>query len=721
MSRLSRRWLRILGIVGIILAAAAVYIFWPRSVNLSTYRELGKNYDVQILRDTWGVPHIFGKTDPDASFGLAYAHSEDDFLTIQQTLLAARGMLATVYGKNAAPNDYMVGLLRIWDVVNSRYEIDLAPDSRALFEAYANGLNYYAALHPKEVLSPDLFPVTGKDVVAASVEKSPLFFDLDKTLAKLFSDNPNDMPTSTPMSFLFNYDSMYGSNTLAVAPSRSSDGSTYLAVNSHQPWEGPVAWYEAHVHSEQGWDMVGALFPVTPVIVHGVNQNLGWAFTVNKPDLTDVYNLEINPQNKNQYKMDGQWRDFEVRQVPIRVKLVGNLFITAKQEALWTIYGPAVRRPQGVFAIRYAGMGRVDIFQQLYRMNKATNFKEWQAAIRAGGLPTFNVGYADKAGNIYYLYNGLLPIRKEGYDWSKYLPGNTSDTLWTDYMPLERLPQVLNPPSGFIQNGNSTPYSTTIGTANPKPHDFSPTLGIETTVTNRALRALEQFGSDPAITFDKFIQYKFDRGYSARSDMATFVGMILAAPASSDPDVRLAVDLLRYWDFQASAGSAGATVAEFTLHYILDANKQMQSSVLVGDNVPQASVMESFLKAVQTIKEKYGRVDVPWEQANRLVRGTVDLGLGGGPGVLNAVYGTLQDNGRFIGYQGDSYVLLARWDPQGKLNALSIHQYGSATLNKASPHYADQAQLFVKRQLKPVWFSEAEIRAHLERAYQPGE
>ena len=181
-------WKRIAITLLLILAAAAAYIFWPQSVNLAHLAAAGQGYDVRILRDTWGVPHIFGKTDADAAYGLAYAHAEDDFLTIQQSLLAARGRLATVYGQEAAPNDYMVHLLRIWDVVEAGYERDLTPETRAIVQAYADGLNHYAALHPDQVLTPEAFPVTGQDVVAGSVHKSPLFFGLERTLAELFRD-----------------------------------------------------------------------------------------------------------------------------------------------------------------------------------------------------------------------------------------------------------------------------------------------------------------------------------------------------------------------------------------------------------------------------------------------------------------------------------------------------------------------------------------------------
>jgi acyl-homoserine-lactone acylase len=696
-------WKRIATIILLVLLGAAAAIFWPESAQLDELADAGAAYDVQILRDDWGVPHIFGVTDADVAYGLAYAHAEDDFLTIQQSLLAARGQLATVYGQEAAPNDYMVHLLRIWDVVDANYTTALSPEVRALCEAYAAGLNHYAALHPDEVL-PGLFPASGKDVVAGSVHKSPLFFGLDKALAELFAPEREESVSTRSASL--------GSNTFAVSPLRSADGQTFLAVNSHQPWEGPVTWYEAHLHSEKGWDAVGGLFPGMPLVTHGHNRDLGWAFTVNQPDLIDVYVLDTNPEDPYQYRFDGQWLDLEVREAPIKVKLLGRLKWTVEEEVLWSVYGPVVRQPQGTYAVRYAGYGEVGIYEQLYRMNRAQSFEEWQAALRSPGLPMFNVGYADREGNIYYLYNALLPQRAEGYDWSGYLPGDTSETLWTEYLPFDQLPQVLNPASGFVQNCNSTPFQTTTGSDNPRPEDYSPTLGIEMEMTNRALRALELFGSDDSITEEEFYTYKYDMAYSSQGDMPRYVQMILDAPLPADPEVQAALDVVKKWDLRADPESSGTALVIWTLQS-LDFPKP--------DEIEPAALADAFVETVRTFQDTHGRADVPWAEVNRLQRGDLDLGLGGGPDILHAVVGTILDDGRLRGREGDSYVLLVTWDSDGQVRSRSIHQYGSATLDGTSPHYADQAPLFVSRQLKPVWLDEADIRAHLEREYRPGE
>jgi penicillin amidase/acyl-homoserine-lactone acylase len=362
------------------------------------------------------VPHIFGVTDADVAYGLAYAHAEDDFATIQDALLAARGGLASIYGRKAVLNDYMVHLFRIWDVVEEKYETELSPDTRAICEAYADGMNDYAALHPKAV-KPGVLPIRGKDIIAGFVHKVPLFFRIDATLRELIEperklevSKRGDQHTFLSNAFP---GAGTGSNAFAVAPHRSVDGKTFLSVNSHQPWEGPVAWYEVHLHSEEGWEVAGGVFPGSPVVFHGHNRNLGWASTNNHPDLVDVYVLEVNPENPYQYMFDGEWRDLEVRTAPIKVKLWGPISWTFRREVLWSVHGPALRRPHGTYAIRYAGMGEVRMLEQWYRMDKARNFDEWLDAVRLMSLPMFNFTYADREGNIFYLYHGLLPIRSE--------------------------------------------------------------------------------------------------------------------------------------------------------------------------------------------------------------------------------------------------------------------------------------------------------------------
>jgi acyl-homoserine-lactone acylase len=727
MALMKNRWSKyLLALFGLVALAAAT-IFWPQGmwpfrVDLSHLAAAREGYEVEILRDSWGVPHVFGRRDADAAFGLAYAHAEDDYYTIQQTFLAARGLMGLAYGPDAAPNDYMVQLLRIWDVVEREYAT-IPPDVQAVMQGYVDGLNYYAALHPDEVILPEAFPMKPEDVAAGFIHRIPLFFNIDRALTELFADE-RQRPVSTKDETSFNpfpVISAYGSNVFAVGPTRSANGETFFAVNSHQPWEGPVTWYEAHVVSQEGWDMVGGLLPGSPTITHGHNRKLAWAFTVNGPDLIDTYVLEMNPDNPNQYRFDGEWLDLEVGEARLPLTLFGRFRWTVKREVLWSVHGPVVRQDHGVYALRYAGMGEIGHVEQFYRMNKASDWDEWYTAVSTGPLPMFNIGYADAAGNIYYVYNGRIPLRAEGYDWRQYLPGNTSETLWTDYLPFEQLPQVLNPDSGFIQNANSSPFQTTVGPDNPNPAAYSPTLGIETYMTNRALRALTLFSGDEAITEEAFYDYKYDMAYDPASDMGQLVGILGGTPPMAlTPEMATAVSLLTNWDLQAAPDSLGATLAVLTLHFLIESGEgQIRPSRLVNGTMPEAAAWESLAQAVEVLLENFGRVDVPWQEVNRLRRGEVDLGLGGAPDVLHAIYGNLEEDGRFRAFVGDCHIMLVSWDAEGNLRSHSIHQYGSATLDENSPHYADQSPLFAARQLKPVWLDEAEIRANLGRAYRP--
>ena len=664
--------------------------------------EKGK-YNVRIMRDTWGVPHIYGKTDADVAYGLAYAHCEDDFETIQDTLLLISGIQASIKGSSGAAFDYMIKLFRFWEMVEEKYETELSPEIRAICEAYADGCNHYAARHPEKAI-PELLPATGKDIVVGFSVTTAVFCGLPGAVQELFkSKRPKPVSQRKPPGV--------GSNTFSIAPSRTPDGKTHLAINAHQPWTGAQTFYEARLKSEEGLDIVGGLFPGSPVILHGHNRNLGWAHTVNNPDLIDTYVLEINPDNPNQYKFNGEWRELEVRKVKIKVKLKWWLKWTVKRDALYSVHGPVVRQPHGTYAVRYTGYGDIRQVEQWYRMGKARNIEEFEAAMKMQAIPYFNIGYADKEGNIWYIYNALLPLRAEGYDWQKYLPGNTTETLWTEYLPFEKLPQVRNPASGFVQNCNATPYRATIGTENPKPEDFSPTYGIEpfSFMTNRSWRILELLSGDESITEEEFYQYKFDMKYSKDSVVAEVLQEILKAPASDDAVVQEAVELMRNWNLSTEPDNPAAALAVLSLRDIVRDRMHGRRG---------SEPMKELKEKAYLLKDTYGRIDVPWKKVNRLVRGTVDVGVGGGPDILHAVYGNW-DGKRFVGSTGDGYVLLVTWDSDGQVHSRSLHQFGSATLDESSPHYADQVPLFAQQKTKPVWLDEEELRQHLESEYCP--
>jgi penicillin amidase/acyl-homoserine-lactone acylase len=664
--------------------------------------------NVVIVRDTWGVPHIRGKTDADVAFGLAYAHAEDDWPIIQGTIIAAKGRLAELNGKEGALNDFFIKLLKVREFVDEKYETDLSPDFQRICEAYAAGLTYYAALHPEEVKNKFL-PYTGKDVVAGFVQKVPMFFGLDGVLKKL-EKGPEAFESQAALAPELQKDfAGIGSNTMGVNGPRSADGKTRLAINSHQPWEGPVTWYEAHLHSDEGWDTIGGLFPGTPMILHGHNQHLGWAFTVNKPDLVDVYRLEINPENEYQYKLDGEWKDLDRKKVTLKVK-VGPAALPVTRELLYSVHGPAMKFDHGTYAVRIAGWGDIRAGEQYFRLNKARNFDEWIGAMKKRWIPSLNVGYGDKDGNIYYLYNGLIPKRDESFEWGGLLPGDTSRAIWTEYIPFESLPQVKNPKSGFFQNANSTPFQTTTGPDCPEAKDFSVTLGIETHMTDRSKRIMELLSADESITGQEFYDYKFDQTYPKGSVIAARLEPLLTESVPPGSGLEEAVNVLKKWNWNTNAANKQACLAIRT-------NYEFVKAKYFGEPTPDP--WAALKVAADHLQKDFGSLEVPLGELQRIRRGKTDLPIGGGPDAFNSVHSKMSDDGRLVGLVGDSYVLIVTFDETGVARSQAIHQYGNVN-RPDSPHYDDQAKLFVKRELRDSFLTAEDILANTEVAYRPG-
>ena len=647
-------------------------------------------FSAKIERDEWGVPHIYGKRDADVSFGLAYAHAQDDYKTIEDVMFALRGELASIYGRDAAVNDYYVHLLNFWNTIEERYESEVADDVKLLCDGYAAGINLFLDDFPDQ-RRKQLSNLTGRDVVAGFSHKMPLMFGLDGVLKKLAKEKPpefigySDELQSGPFD-------MVASNVMAVAPQRSSDGYTRLWLNTHQPWDGPVSWYEAHLVSEEGWDFFGALFPGSPVPFIGHNPYLGWSHTVNSPDLVDVYKLTINKQNKNQYWFEGYWKELEVRTAAIKVHLFGPFSWTFKRPVKESIHGPVLEFDHGSYALRISSIKDLRFVEQWYRMGKARNFTEFKEAMRIHAIPMFNTGYADREGKIYYVYNAKIPKRDPRYDWRKILPGESKQALWYEYVPFDRLPHVYDPLEGFIQNCNSSPYLATgsrVDASKPLP-DWA---GIETHQTNRALRALETFGIDPSITRDEFFEYKYDVEYSRESILAGVRNRYIQDMSDQDiPDLKPALDLIKDWNLRADSTNTAAALAILSLPnaFKIDNLKYEQDSITV-----------ELKKTIKYLNETFGRIDVPLGQVLRLVRGNTSLPLAGGPGLLRAIYFKEKDN-TYQGVAGDCYIQAVEWGPEEQLNAWSIHQYGSATQDHTSKHYDDQARLFSKQEMKQI-------------------
>lgn len=667
--------------------------------------------NITIARDTWGVPHVFAPTDAEVAYGFAWATAEDDFATMQELVLGAKGLAGRVHGREGAAMDMAFHLLQTQELVDERYESDLSPEFRKVLESYAAGANAYAAAHPKERLHKKLFPITGKDIIEGYILGATFMTPAERDLRRIFNGkiaNFEDIPKGE------------GSNAFAVSSRKTTDGKTYLAINSHQPLEGVYSWYEAHLCSEEGWNMLGATFHGGVSIFVGTNEQLGWAQTLNFPDLSDVYRLEMHPTDKLSYQYDGKWETLEPYHAKAKVKILGFLTIGAKQKFYLSKYGITITGKTGIYALRTSGNRDIRFAEQYFRMNKAQNFEEFQEAMNMQGLISTNIVYADREDNIYYISNGRFPIRARGYDWQRVLPGNTSETLWPDaYYPLDSLPQVLNPASGYVYNCNHSPFQSSGIADNPDPDQVPETTGYlpDGIFTNRGFRLNKLLSEADEMDYETFKEIKYDLAYG--KPLATGFGMYLEAlfelEPTAYPELIESLKHIQNWDRITRKESEGAgTFVCFA--YFLD-RELRKLNLLPGDTIPTPTILKALKHSQAHLLKHFGKVAIPLGELQRHTRGAVDLPLAGGPDILAAVSGRLMPDGRLRARAGDSYIELVRYTEDG-VEIESINAFGASS-RPESPHYTDQMERFSNQQLKTMSLDKETILKTASRIYHP--
>ncbi len=656
-----------------------------------------QQYRGEIIRDSFGVPHIYGQRDVDVAFALAYAHAEDDFKTFQQLLPFYRGELGRSVGFDGLAIDFLLGWLDASGTVAARFESELTPQLRAHLQAYADGLNYYAARHPIEA-DPRLFPVRAQELAVGFHIQHLLFYGFEAHVSELFADSPQRElarpPGAAALSrFIGAAGLPVGSNAFAINARKSDDGATRIMINSHQPLEGPVAWYEAHLKSEEGWDVHGGLFPGMPFIAKGFNPDIGWGVTVNKPDLVDIYKLEPNPENADEYLLDGAYVAFEKRRIWLKLKLLGNLYLPVPRTVLHTRHGPAIATDHGTYALRFAGRHEIRQPAQWLAMNKARSLSAFKRAMEMQAIVSFNFVYADKQGQLYFLHNSRSPERAPGWNWKNYLPGTRSDLIWQNQIGFADMPQFSNPSSGYILSTNQDPFKVTAGQDNLDPSDFAPELGLQTRMTNRADRGLHLFETAGTMSAADFRAIKWDKGYAPESRAFRYVNEIQNMNFASGSQAAAGQKLLAGWSGGTHADDTAAALAVCLLS---------EEWLAEQAGTPPPPIADIYPGCLENLVAHFGRLDPPWAEVNRLRRGTVDLPLGGGPDTLRAIYALPDADGRLRAVAGDGLVIHVSWDAKGEQSAEMIHNFGAASSRPKSPHYADQAPLYAREQMRPV-------------------
>lgn len=694
---------------------------------MDDYLTLGDKYQVVIERDHLGVPHVIGERDVDAAFGFAYAQAEDNWQIIHDTIPFYRGTNAAINGKDAATVDFLIQWLGIWETIDRDYETQLKPETRAWIGAFVDGINYYAALHPEQT-NPSIFPLTEKDVVAGYMLRHLLFYGFDASITELFepqrqrpvSRGPADADQQArPIAEGVTIGNLpVGSNAIAVSAPFTIDGATRLAINSHQPTTGPVAWYEAHIQSKEGLNVMGGLFPSSATVGVGFTENLAWGATVNKPDLVDIYVLDMDPKDPMRYKLDGEWKSLEAKDIEIEVKLFGFLPWTVAEVGLKSEHGPVIQNDHGTYAVRYAGMGEVRQLEQWLAMSKAQNFEQWRDAMRLQAFASFNFVYADREGNTMFVHNSLTPRRSPSYDWTQYLPGDRSNIIWQDYMAFDDLPQVINPASGYIHSANQTPFRVSAEADNPNKDDYAIEDGFPTRMTNRADRGLELLAELESISEQQFFDIKHDKKYSVNSRAYAYLQQAASADLGAIQGDNLqnyqdAQTLITNWDLSTDIENRGAALSACVLGGEWLSEQR-------GSDAPKA--LDELVRCTDLLMSTSGRIDPLWGDVNRHVRGDLNIPVAGGPDTLRAIYGMgMEKDGYLTNVAGDGLYYQVSWDAQGDLKVRGVHQYGAATLDEDSPHYADQAEDYANEILHDPLFDDARRQAKIERRYRPGE
>lgn len=695
----------------------------------STFAQTVINPDsISIVRDKWGVAHIFAKTDAEVAYGLAWANAEDNFVDMQKNMLQGISRLGAATGKDGAIRDFLGYSLRIKETVDEHYD-DLTPEFKKYIDGYAAGINAYAKAHPKEVLYKKALPVTAKEILMGYAFTNSLISFVHSPIQNIIKGGYDD--SKTP----------FGSNAFALNSSKTADGATYLACNPHQPFEGQMSFYETHLCSEEGLNVLGALFPGGSSVFIGSNENLGWTHTFNGLDLVDTYKLKMHPKKKYYYEYDGQWKKLEVRTIWLKAKVKGMVF-TVPKKVYWSVYGATFKsdwKPKKAkngkrakatkeekalhenqfYSVRFGANQNIKAAQQWYYMNKATNFADYHKACSDIGIVRFNFVYADRDDNIFYLSNGLIPKRNKGYDWNGVLPGNTSKTLWTEFYPLDSLPQLLNPACGFVFNTNNSEFFATDEGCNLDSNAYSRDMGLWYANNNRAHRLKELLDSKPKFNFSDFKEIKFDQtlpttGPFAQSLKPLFESVNIAAY----PDLSEVKKKLLNWNYSFKLDNKDAAVMSIAIHDIFKrfhwGGKELERPLVLADSV----FADALRKSRDKLVKMFGTIDIPLGDYQRLIHGKVDLPVGGINDVLAATYTDNIPDGREMAIGGDTYIQMVKFNKTGLPYIESLLPLGNSC-RPDSPHYTDQMELYSKQQTKVMTLDKATIYKEAERIYHP--
>lgn len=664
----------------------------------------------EILWDSYGVPHVYGD-DAESVFygyGWAQAHSHGD-------------LLLELYGEARAKGpeywgERYEGTAR-WLLANSvperaeEWYAQQDPDFRANLDAFAEGINAYAAANPDSIDDrvEVVLPVTAVDVIAHA-HRLMNFIYVASTARTIGAAAP-PVPA--------------GSNTWAIAPSKSESGNTLLLANPHLPWaSGFFTYYEAHLVGPD-FEMYGATQIGLPVIRFAFNRRMGIANTVNRTLGATSYLLTLEDEG---YVFDGEVIPFKQDSVTYLVKQEDDTHVEKTLDRRSSVHGPVFERQDGaVISLRVAGLDRPGMLQQYFDMLSSESFEEFQEVMERVQVPTFNIVYADKDGHIQYTFNGILPKRSKGdlEFWQGLVPGDTSDYLWTEIHPLEDLPIVADPPSGFVQNANDPPWLATYPPTYEEA-DFPAYVAPSGPFSLRAQNSVKMLLDEEKVSLDEMVEMKLSAEATALERILPELNA--ATEGETDPEVQQAMALFNAWDGEFDQDATAALLfEEFMLEftapqvgfpyasqeaYRVPWSMENPFATPYGIADPDLAV-EQLKTAIETTKEKYGAIDKPYGEHSRYQIGGKDVaGLGsyGNLGAFNVItWADTDGDGVRTPRHGETWVSMVEFsDP---IKAYGIMTYGNSR-QPGTEHYDDQVEMLADGEFRELWLRREDVEAN---------
>ena len=701
---------------------------------ITRWEKQAKN--VTIIRDNWGIPHIYGKSDADAVFGLLYAQCEDDFKRVELNYIEKLGRLAEIKGESEIYNDLLIRL--VIDSAAAVKDYNNAPGwLKKLCNAFADGINYY--LYKNPATKPALlnrfkpwYPLLWTDGSIGAINTGGLGASHLKTLY-----TGPDFPVSLNENVEEKSDR--GSNGFAFSPKITESGNAILYINPH------VSFYfrpEVHMVSEEGLNAYGAVTWGQFFIYQGFNEHCGWMHTSSDVDAADVYDEKIVKKNGNwYYKYNGSEKKVTTKKITIGYRTTTGLPATKTFTGLFTLHGPIMDLRRGQYFSVRADNRIMNGLIQCWQRTKAKSFEDFKKTLDLKGNISNNTVYADAEGNIAYWHGNRIPKRDPKYNWGKAVDGSTSATEWKGYHNISETVQSINPSNGWLQNCNSTPF-TVAGNNSPKKENY-PAYMAPDEENFRGINAVRVLSEENKYTIDKVIKAGYDTRISA------FEILVPALINAFDKNIHgndslynklyEAISIFRSWDFRCGENSIATALAIEWGQKISPSisrstgDDQVSRAKYFATNAKPEELLQPLLITINDLKTKFGNWQIPWGEINRFQRISSDIDnkfddnkpsipvgfVASAWGMLPSfVSRTYPGTKKRYGYNGNSFICAVEFGRKIKARSLLT---GGESGNEDSKHFSDQALMYSKGQFKDVLFYKEDVMKHVERSYHPGE